>query len=87
MFSRLYRGLVLVQHLVVLGHGNAEDDGGDVLKTMDPLFPLRPLTTHVEQLEVEVLEGEVDFDDARCLHPRPQDVLLCRLVVLRSQSV
>ena len=73
-----------MQHLVILGHGNAEDDGGDVLKTMDPLFPLRPLTTHVEELEVEVLEREVDFHDAGCLHPRPQDVLLCGLVVLGS---
>ena len=82
-----HRGLILMQHLIVLRHGNAEDDGGDVLKTMNPLFPLRPLTANVEQLEVEVLEGEVDFHDARRLHSRPQDVLLCRLVVLCSESV
>ena len=71
-----------MKHLVVLRHGNTEDDGGHVLETMDPLFPFRPLTTHVEELEVEVLEGEVDLHDARRLHPRPQDVLLCRLVIL-----
>ena len=82
VFQTLYRGLVLMQHLIVLGHGNTEDDGGDVLETVDPLFPLRPLPTHVEELEVEVLEGEVHLHDARCLHSRPQDVLLCRLVVL-----
>ena len=73
-----------MQHLVILGHGDTEDDGGHVLETVDPLFSLRPLTTHVEQLEVEVLEGEVDLHDARCLHSRPQDVLLCWLVVLCS---
>ena len=76
-----------MQHLVVLRHGNAEDDGGDVLKTMDPFLPFWSLSSDVEQLEVEVLEGEVDFHDARRLHSRPQDVLLCRLVVLCSKSV
>ena len=35
-----YRGLVLVQDLVVLGHGDAEDDGGDVLEAVDPLLAL-----------------------------------------------
>ena len=82
-----YRSLVLMQHLVVLRHGDAEDDGGDIFETMDPLFPLRSLASNVEELEVEVLEGEVDLDDAGRLDPRPQDVLLCWLVVLGSESV
>ena len=76
-----------MQHLVVLRHGDAEDDGGDILETMDPLFSLRSLPSHVEELEVEVLEGEVDLDDAGRLDSRPQDVLLCWLVVLGSESV
>ncbi len=38
-------------------------------------------------LEVEVFEWEVDLHDAGGLHPGPQDVLLCRLVVLRTQPV
>ncbi len=38
-------------------------------------------------LEVEVFEGEVDLHDAGGLHPGPQDVLLCGLVVLRTQPV
>ena len=82
-----YRSLVLMQHLVVLRHGDAEDDGGDILETMDPLFSLRSLASNVEELEVEVLEGEVDLDDAGRLDSRPQDVLLCWLVVLGSESV
>ena len=82
-----YRSFVLMQHLVVLRHGDAEDDGGDILETMDPLFSLRSLASNVEELEVEVLEGEVDLDDAGRLDPRPQDVLLCWLVVLGSESV
>ena len=76
-----------MQHLVVLRHGDAEDDGGDIFETMDPLFSLRSLASNVEELEVEVLEGEVDLDDAGRLDPRPQDVLLCWLVVLGSESV
>ena len=72
-----------MQNLVVLGHGHAEDDRSDVLETVDPLLPLGPLPPHVEELEVEVLEGEVNLDDSGGLHPRPQDVLLRRLEVLR----
>ena len=44
-----YRGLVLVEDLVVLGHGDAEDDGRHVLEAVDPLLPLRPLPSHVKQ--------------------------------------
>ena len=71
-----------MQNLVVLGHGHAEDDRRDVLETVDPLLPLGPLAAHVEELEVEVLEGEVNLDDSGGLDPRPQDVLLRRLEVL-----
>ena len=46
-----HRGLVLVEHLVVLGHGHAEDDGGNVLEAVDPLLPLGTLPAHVEQPE------------------------------------
>ena len=49
MFIFSYRGLVLVEDLVVLGHGDAEDDGRHVLEAVDPLLPLRPLTPHVKQ--------------------------------------
>lgn len=44
-----YRGLVLVQHLVVLAHGDAEDDGRHVLEAVDPLLALTPLPPDVEQ--------------------------------------
>lgn len=79
--------LVFMEDLIVLGHGHAEDDGRDVFEAVDPLFPLGPLPAHVEQLKVEVLEGEVDLHDARGFHSRPEDVLLRGLVVLGSQSV
>ena len=38
-------------------------------------------------LEIEVLEGEVDFDDAGGLDSRSEDVLLSRLVVLGAKPV
>ena len=96
-----------MQHLVVLGHGDTEDDRGDVLETVDPLLPLGSLTAHIKQpvidnnkigmssnekilrlsLEIEVLEREVDLDDAGGLDPGPEDVLLRGLVVLGAQSV
>ena len=44
-----YRGLILVEDLVVLGHCDAEDDCGDILEAMDPLLPLRSLASNVEK--------------------------------------
>ncbi len=46
---RPYRGLVLMQHLVVSAERNTENDGRDILKTVDPLLPLRPLTSHIKE--------------------------------------
>jgi len=55
---------VLVQDLVVLAHRHAENDGRHVLETMDPFLTLGSLTAHIKQLEIEVFERKVDFDDA-----------------------
>ena len=52
-YSPTHRGLVLVQDLVVLGHGHAEDDGGDVFEAVYPLLPLRALAAHVKQSDEE----------------------------------
>ena len=37
--------------------------------------------------EVKVLEGEMGLDDPGGLHPGPEDVLLCGLVVGGSDAV
>ena len=87
VFLCFYRSFILVKDLVVLRHGHTEDDGCHVLETVDPFFPLWSLASHVEQLEVEVFEWEVNLHNARSLDPGPEDVLLGRLVVLGSQSV
>jgi hypothetical protein len=54
---------------------------------VNPLFPLRSLATNVEQFEVEVFECEVDLDNARGLHPGPEDVLLRGLIIWLAQTV
>jgi hypothetical protein len=82
-----YSGFVLVQHLIVLGHGDTEDDGGDVFEAVDPLLSFGSLTAHVEQLEVEVLERKVHLDNAGGLHSGPQNVLFGRHVLLSSKSI
>jgi hypothetical protein len=68
--------LVLVQDLVVLAERHAEDDRCDVLEAVDPLLALGALAAHVEQPKVEVLEREVDLDDAGGFDARAQNVLL-----------
>lgn len=49
VWGRAYRSLVLMQHLVVSAERHAENDGRHVLETVDPLLPLWPLTSHIEQ--------------------------------------
>lgn len=44
-----YRGFILMQDLVVLGHGHAENDRRDILEAMYPLLTLRTLAAHIEQ--------------------------------------
>lgn len=39
---------VLHEHLVVFADGDQENDGGDVLETMDPFLALRSLAAHIE---------------------------------------
>lgn len=43
-----YRGLVLVQYLIVFGHGYAEDDCCDIFETMNPLLSFGSLTADIE---------------------------------------
>jgi hypothetical protein len=44
-----YRGFVLVKNLIVLGHGDAEDDGRHILETMNPFLTLRSLPADIEK--------------------------------------
>lgn len=44
-----YSGLILMQNLVILRHGNTEDDSSYILKAMNPFFALRSLATNIKQ--------------------------------------
>lgn len=44
-----HRGLVFVEHLVVAAERDAEDDGRDVLKAVNPLLAFRPLAPDIKQ--------------------------------------
>lgn len=73
-----------MQHLIVLRHGYAKDDGGHILEAVDPLLSLRPLSTDVEQFEVQVLEGEVHLDNASGFDASSQNILFGWHVVFLS---
>ena len=42
--------------LAVVGEADTEDDGVDTVKQIEPLPPLRPLTTHVMDTKYHVLQ-------------------------------
>ena len=44
-----YRRLIFVQDLIVLGHGDTENDRRYVFEAVDPFLSFRPLTSHIEQ--------------------------------------
>jgi hypothetical protein len=43
-----YHFIVLHEHHVISTQSSDEDDTGHTFEAMDPLLPLRPLTTHIE---------------------------------------
>lgn len=51
LFRETHSGLVLKQHLIVLGDGRDEDDGLDVVEAVNPLTSLRSLSSHIEHSE------------------------------------
>lgn len=76
-----------MQDLVVFGHGDTEDDGGHIFKTVNPLFPLGTLSADIEQLEVEILERKVNLNDASGFDASAQNVLFGWHVVFLSQTI
>lgn len=44
-----HRGFVLVEHLVIAAECDTEDDGRDILKTVDPFLAFRSLASNVKQ--------------------------------------
>ena len=82
-----YDALVLIQHLIILAQTNQKDQGGDVLETMNPLFPLTPLTTDIEQLVGQLADLECCLCDTCCLDTRTEDILVCGEVSGGSHTI
>jgi len=71
-----YDALIFVQHLIVLAQTDQKHQSGDVLKTVNPFLPLRPLTTDVKQLVCEFADLESRLGDTSGLDTRPKDILI-----------
>ena len=63
-------GLVFEEQLVVLGDGNEEKDGRDVLEAMDPFLSLGSLTSDIEHAVGKLTDDESSLGDTSGLHSR-----------------
>lgn len=79
--------LIFEQHLVVFRDGHQEENGRDVLEAVDPLLPLRSLTTDVEHPVGQVADDEGGLRDTSRLDTRSKDILVGRQVVRGSNAV
>lgn len=90
--DRTYHVISLVQPLVVLAQGNHEDQGANVVKTMDPFLPLASLTTDVKYAVSELSHSETGLDNASGFNSGAQniliggDVTLCRHALQRVEE-
>jgi hypothetical protein len=72
----------LIQNLIKLRYGRKKDDGSYIRKTVDPLFPLVPLATHIDHSKKDIFVLEFILIDPQSWHSRHHDVLLRRQVFL-----
>lgn len=71
---------VLVERLVILANRHKKHDCCDILKAVDPLFPLGPLTSNVEELVGEVTDSESRLRDTGRFDSGAEDILVRREV-------
>lgn len=62
--------LVFEEQLIVLGDGNEEKDGRDVLEAVDPFLSLGSLTSDVEHAVGKLADDESGLGDTSGLHSR-----------------
>lgn len=73
--------LIFEKELIVLGNGNQEEDGGDILKAMNPLLSFGTLSTHIEHAVCEVANDERRLGDTSGLDTRSEDILIVGHVI------
>ena len=86
-FLHTVDGLIFEQQLVVLGDGDKEQNGGDVLEAVDPLLALGTLTTDVEHAVGQVANDEGGLSDTCGLDTRAEDILVVGDVVGGGDAV
>ena len=78
---------VFEQQLVILGDGDEEQDGGDILEAMYPLLSFRSLATDIEHAVCEVANDKGGLCDTSRLNTRSEHVLVVGNVVGRGDAV
>jgi hypothetical protein len=86
-FLHTVDSFVLEEQLVVLGDGDQEQDGGDVLEAVNPLLTLRSLTTDVEHAVGQIANNEGGLGNTGGLDTRAEHILVGREVVGLSDTV
>eukprot|EP00116_Pleurobrachia_bachei_P018846 sb/3479108/ len=56
---------------IIFAEGGEKDDTGDMLKAVNPLSPLPPLSAHVNDPEVNPLQTKHVLVYTLCRYPRP----------------
>lgn len=86
-FLHTVDGLVLEQQLVVLGDGDQEQDGGDILEAVNPLLSLGSLATNVEHAVGQIADDESGLGDTGSLNTGAEDILVSGEVVGLGDAV
>lgn len=79
--------LIFEEQLVVFRDGDKEQNGGDVLKAMDPLLTLGTLTTDVEHAVGKIANDEGSLGDTGRLDTGAENILVVGNVVRLSNAV
>lgn len=85
-FLHTVDGLIFKQKLVVLGNGDKEENGGDVLEAVNPLLSLRTLTTDVEHAVGQVTNDECRLGNTSCLDTRAENILIIGHIIGSSNT-
>ena len=80
-------GFILVEHLVILGQGDEENEGRDVFEAVDPFLTFTSLASDVEEAVCEFTNSEHCFRNTGSLDTRAQDVLIRRHVTGMCHAV
>mmetsp|Transcript_29929 Transcript_29929/g.75307 ORF Transcript_29929/g.75307 Transcript_29929/m.75307 type:complete len:206 (-) Transcript_29929:354-971(-) len=89
-FDRLFHAVdveVLHKGQVVVVQRGAVQQAFDILKAVQPLASLVPLPSNIQNLEQNIVDVQVVFDDARCADTGTQAVILRGHKVLLCQAL